>query len=268
MQTGPDALWESWLWLAGSFLVAVLWAQLTWALNHAGGKRITKLVRRIRSSRLSPWAMRALRLLYYLAIPLGALIRGPALDLNLGIVVGLEVGVELPERLVDWAQRMGLAAALALGAWVLLALGWSSYRRALLRRRIQSPSPAREPIWVILREAAYHEAHWAFYRHAPAYTFSWLGGLAADRYWAAWCGLAIVALEALLNPAWRRQLADPERAPVVLQRASLAIVSAVLFGLTNSLLLAVAVHWAVWWGLQRWASARPLPAPAPELAAA
>jgi hypothetical protein len=100
--------------------------------------------------------------------------------------------------------------------------------------------------------------HWAFYRHAPVYTIIWLGGLAADRYWSAWCGLALVALEASLNPAWRRQLLDPEQAVVVLERASLAVVSAVLFGLTNSLLLAVAVHWGVWWGLQRWERARPV----------
>ena len=121
---------------------------------------------------------------------------------------------------------------------------------------------------MILREAAYHEVHWAFYRHAPAHTISWLGGLAADRYWSAWWGLALVALEALLNPAWRRQLLDPEQAPALLQRASLAVVSAVLFGLTNSLLLAAAVHWLVRWAAQRWATARPHTTPASERQAA
>jgi hypothetical protein len=261
VQTGAGAVVGSWLWLAGSFAVAVAWAQAAWALSHVAGGRTGKLVTQVRASPLSPWAMQALRLLYYLGVPLAALVWGGALDLNLGLVVGIQIGTELPERLIDWAQRSGLAAAVGIGAWLLLALSWSAYRRALLNAALDGDAPPSQPGWVMLREAAYFEAHWAFYRHAPAYTLNWLGGLAADRYWAAWCGLGLVALEAFLSPAWRRRFLDPSQALSALQQASLAVVSAVLFGLTNSLVLAVAVHWSVRWGLARWVSAHPLAAP-------
>jgi hypothetical protein len=103
---------------------------------------------------------------------------------------------------------------------------------------------------LFLREAAYHEAHWAFYRNAPI--------LAAGTYWGVWIGLALAALEAALNPAWRRGLADPQRAPAQLMRAALAVVSSVLFLLTENLWLALILDWGVSRGWGTLARALPL----------
>ncbi|TET53338.1 MAG: hypothetical protein E3J64_03755 [Anaerolineales bacterium] len=261
----PGAVGRSWLWLAGSFVVAVLWAQTTWAMGRAEGGRVAKLVERVRSWRTSPWFLQVLRLLYYVGVPLAALMLGPvdlggANERYLGIAVGAGMGGAPTDGWLDWAERAGVAAVVAVGAWVILALGWSGYRWALVRGGMTSAPTVRTSGWVLLREAAFHEVHWAFYRNAPAYALAELGGLSADQYWSVWWGLAPVAFEAVLNPAWRRQLSDAERAPALLQKASLAVVSAVLFGMTNSLLLAIAVHWGVSWGLQRWTATHPLPA--------
>jgi hypothetical protein len=60
-----------------------------------------------------------------------------------------------------------------------------------------------------------------------------------------------VALEAILNPAWRKGLADPQKAPALLVRGALAIVSCVLFVQTQdgNLLLSLLLHFCVSWGL-------------------
>jgi len=137
---------------------------------------------------------------------------------------------------------VGWAAALGAGAWGLLALGWWAYRRSLIiageEGRVAGINVSG---WVLLREAAYHEVHWAFYRNAPILTWG--------MYWGIWGGLALEALEAALNPAWRKNLADPQRAPARLMRGALAVVSGVLFLLTQNLWLALALHWEVSWGL-------------------
>jgi hypothetical protein len=114
---------------------------------------------------------------------------------------------------------------------------------------------------VFLRESAYHEVHWAFYRNAPILT---LGA-----YWGIWIGLGLVAVEAALNPAWRRGLANPEQAPSRLVRAALAVVSSVLFWLTENLWLALTIHWGVSWGLVALVRALPfVPDRAPDQASA
>ena len=114
---------------------------------------------------------------------------------------------------------------------MLLALGWWGYRRAAMNSVSQGQvAGANASVWVLFREAIYHEVHWAFYRNAPIVTLHEYGG---DVYWGIWAGLTIVALEAILNPAWRRDLTDPQRAPARLVRVALAIVSGVLFFVTD-----------------------------------
>jgi hypothetical protein len=151
---------------------------------------------------------------------------------------------------------------LGIAAWGVLALGWWAYRRATGVAGEESVvTGANSSGWVLLREAAYHEAHWAFYRNAPS--------LAMGAYWGVWTGLALVALEAALNPCWRKNLADPQRAPGQLMRGALAIVSGVLFLLTENLWLALALHWGISWGLATLARALPLlPAHRPDQAGA
>jgi len=92
--------------------------------------------------------------------------------------------------------------------------------------------------------------HWAFYRSAPIFILA-QAQIAGNEYWGVWIGLALVALEAALNPAWREGLADPERAPARLVRGALAVVSSVMFIQTTdgNLLLSLLLHFCVSWGL-------------------
>jgi hypothetical protein len=247
---------EGWLWLSGSLLLAALWANLAWFFRQPRAGAIDGFVTRLAAWRFAPGLFQLLRLLYYVGIPFAALLWGH--DAVVGRLLGLqqfelpvsggeEASVGIAANWLDWALDAGWTVTVGVGAWGLLALGWWAYRRAVVvgqaqvaAGEIDGASEADSSGWVFLREAAYHEVHWAFYRNAPI--------LAAGTYWGVWIGLALAALEAALNPAWRRGLADPRRAPGQLVRAALAVVSSVSFLLTENLWLALILDWGVSWG--------------------
>jgi hypothetical protein len=200
------------------------------------------------------------RILYYLGVPFAALLWGQ--DAVVGRILGLrqfalpvsdggQANTEIANNWAGWIQDIGWAAALGIGTWALLALGWWAYRRAMITTGEGSiVAGVNSSGWVLLREAAYHQVHWAFYRNAPILTM--------NTYWGVWVGLALVGLEAVLNPAWRNGLSDPQRAPAQLMHGALAIVSSMLFLQTQNLWLAVATHWGVSWGLVIFVRALPL----------
>jgi hypothetical protein len=258
---------EGWLWLNGSLLLAALWTNLAWFFRQprpgAMGEFATPLI----AWRFSPWLLQLLRLLYYIGVPFAVLLWGHDAvvgrllglqQLDLSISGGEAASADIATNWLDWAHSVGWAVALGIGTWGLLALGWWTYRRALATAGASSDVSdmvvgADSSGWVLLREAAYHEVHWAFYRNAPI--------LAVDTYWGIWVGLALVALEATLNPAWRKGLATPQQAPAQLMRGALAVVSGALFLLTRNLWLALALHWGVSWGLVALARGLPLLSP-------
>jgi hypothetical protein len=250
----PDSptIWnESWLWLAGSLLVAVLWANLRWFFSTPRPGTLGNLAAQLSTWQFSPWLYQLLRLLYYVGVPFAAWIwRGALLKKYLGLSDGLSSSVR------DWAHGVGWAASLAVGAWTLLALGWWAYRRAIVASgQDVMGAEINAPPWALLFEAIYREAHWVFYRCVP------IVALGEDVYWGTWLGLALVGVEAVLNPAWRRGLADPQEAPRQLMRGALAVVSSVLFIVLGdgNLWLAIAVHWGVSWGLVALVRAVPVP---------
>lgn len=251
---------EGWLWLGGSLLLAVLWANLAWFFRqpHSGavGEFVTRLIAlglrpRPNAWRFSPYLLQFLRLLYYIGVPFAVLLWGH--DAVVGRLLGLQrfdlpapsddvIGAIVAANWLDWTYDAGWAVVLGIGAWALLALGWWAYRRALVPASEEGAvAGAGVSVWILLREAAYHEIHWAFYRNAP--TLAW------GAYWGVWSGVALVALEAALNPAWRAGLADPQRAPAQLLRWALAVVSGALFLQTQNLWLALILHWGVSWGM-------------------
>lgn len=142
----------------------------------------------------------------------------------------------------DWLHDFGWALALGLGSFGVFLLARWTRRRALTDGEVDERS-AQEPSWKTIREAAYHEIHWAFYRNAPIVTFG--------PYWGVWVGLLLVALEALANPTWRKGLSVPKRVSEQLLRAMLAVASSVLFLRTQNLWLSIVCHSMVSWGLQR-----------------
>ena len=256
-----DVAWsEGWLWLGGSLLTAILWTNLAWFFRKPRSSILGEFVVQLLSWPLSPWLFQLLRMLYYLGLPFAALLWGH--DAVVERVLGLKqfalpvsdgdpVNPDLATNWLNWAQDVGWAAVLGIGIWILLALGWWAYRRALTSVGEESAVVGvNSSSWVLLREAAYHETHWAFYRTAPI--------LAMSTYWGTWIGLALVAVEATLNPAWRKGLTDPQRAPAQLMRGALAVVSSVLFLQTKNLWLALALHWGVSWGLTVLVRAFPL----------
>lgn len=244
---------EGWLWLSGSLLLAALCANLAWFFRQPRPGTIGESITRLSAWRFSPWLLQLLRLLYYIGVPFAALLWGhdavvgrllglQPLNLNLFIAGGEEANASVAANWIDWTHDVGWAATLGIGAWGVLALGWWVHRQAMVAAGEENAViGANSSGWVLLREAAYHEAHWAFYRNAPI--------LAVGTYWGVWTGLALVALEAALNPSWRKDLADPQQAPGQLMRGALAVVSSVLFLLTENLWLALVLHWAVSGGL-------------------
>jgi hypothetical protein len=251
---------EGWLWLGGSLLAAAISANLTWFFHRSRSETISSLATQVLSSPVYPWLFQSLRLLYYLGVPFAALVWGH--DAIVGRILGLKrlflpvpesnvLGTDIATNWLNWAQDIGWGAAIGVGSWMLLALGWWAYRR-VLDTAGERHTIARETSsgWLLLREAAYHEVHWAFYRNTPV--------LALGAYWGAWIGLALVTIEASLNPAWRRGLTDPQQAPGQLMRGALGCVSTILFLLTQNLWLALIVHWGVSWGLHGLGCSLPL----------
>jgi hypothetical protein len=251
---------EAWFWLGGSLLLAILGPNLAWLVRHRlrqDGHRAPQLP--------FPTLVQLARFVYYAGVPGSALLLGgdAVVERYLGIRAGQAGGWLAWVRALEWAVVLGG------GAWLLLRIAWWAYRRALPGSAVESAN--RTSGWIHLREAAYHEIHWAFYRNAPLVALLRHTG---DAYWGAWAGLALVAVEAALNPAWRDGMTDPHRAPQQLVRGALAVVSSALFllaGNGGNLWLALALHWAISWSLEARlhfrpgrTPMRPAPPPAPQ----
>lgn len=248
---------EAWLWLAGSFLVAILWTNLSWlfapwaADERTGdmpGSLPERIVRRVAGSRLSPFTFQILRLLYYVGLPAAALFWGR--DAVVARFLGLQLlllpdaaaaaqGADVAANWTAWSQDLAWAAGIAVVSAGLLALASLTHRRALSNVETADGRRGRPSGPITARETLYHETHWAFYRNAPIVAFG--------TYWGTWVGLLLVALEAAANPRWRHSLGDPGEAWRTLQRAALAAVSTVLFLRTQNLWLAIVVHGVISW---------------------
>ena len=238
---------QPWLWLGGSLLLALLATGTTWWLDRAKGRdlRIASFV----DGPAFPLLTEIGRLLFYLGLPAAALLWGqdavigrlmgfqPLLALN-GLMGEPAPATDIAANLADWTRDVGWAVGLGTAAWAVLALGWWTVRRGASPPRLDRGMLSG---LVGLREAAYHEVHWAFYRNAPI--------VALGSYWGVWAGLGLAALEAVLNPFWRAALRDADRVSLPLLRGGMAFLSAALFLKTGNLWLAILVHWGVLWGL-------------------
>jgi len=220
---------ELWLWLAASFLLYGLSAQLAWRYRQAGLGRISPWVARVSKSRFTPQLWGLLRFLYYVGIPYGALIRGVALPRLMGFTG------------FNWFQSLGLGAAIGVGAFLLILLGWWFYIRSLTASPLRLPSPPPSPSpWTMAWDALCLQTHWAFYRSAP---------MLLDEYWGIFLGFLLVSLEWWMNPAIRRGLARAEEAEPILRRWAIGIATTVVFYYTRNTWLLFPLHWMTELGL-------------------
>lgn len=155
---------------------------------------------RLQSARLGRVAAQAGRLMYYVGLPYAALLAGafaprdvalqgsPAPDLILGW---------MPET---WARALG--TAVMLGAVTIAALATLAWQ---IRRAGSQPPAAlnldHRSLAASIREGAYAEIHWSFYRALPLValaTGAAVGTPSDSLRWAALAGLALITFEALL----------------------------------------------------------------------
>lgn len=260
---------EAWIWLGASWLLAVVWTNLAWLFAPwaerdgplgASASLPESIVYQLANWRFASRLYQGLRVLYFLGLPFAALFWGQdaLVARHLGLKpLGLPgeagpAGVgSLATSWSGWLNDLGWTAALGAGTLALLLLSGFTYRRAL---QGEAGRLAGETWgWKTVREAVYQEIHWAFYRNAPIVAFG--------TYWGIWGGLALVSLEAALNPAWRGDLNEPSRVWGRLLQAALAVVSGVVFLHTHNLWLLLFLHVGLVWTVEA-AFAGRLPVPA------
>jgi len=210
-----------WLWIATSVLLSTLVSGLAWRRRPAA-RGIPRPIQ---------WLLSVLReagrFLYFVGLPYVALLSG--------LIPATQVG--LVNR--EWLRDLTLSLPLGLGAFLVLLL----LRALTLWREKTAPGgtltgESSPSLWLTLRESTYQEIHWAFYRSAPLLAVD-------DRTQGIALGLGIVALEAWLNPAWRERWHHPHLAATVLRTAGLAVIMAVIFGITGNLWITLGLHAAV-----------------------
>lgn len=223
------------LWIAGSVALYALAVNLLDYARRSPHTRLGHLVTRLDSWLHRFWLVQTFRFAYYVGLPFLALIRGAMSPRLLGL------------SHLDWIGGIGSGVPLGLGAFLLLAWGWSHYIRSLGRRKVERPRLAEvhtlsQP-WgwpLILLEVIYLEAHWAFYRSGP---------LAVLRdYWGVFAGLGVVLIEWAMNPKLRRSLGT-ERQGEIVWNGSLALVIAIIFLFTRNLWLCALIHLGLEMGL-------------------
>lgn len=232
------ALLERWVWLNISLVIALLASALRWFLERPHLQKHLGLDAALTPYHAVwdiPWIIQPLRLLYAVGIPALALLwRGVLTPSGLGLKPFFWAADQAASGNWDtWVRDLGWTCAFAGGFWVLVALA----DRAT--RHLSSPHTTRRSLGMALREAVYHQAHWAFYREP----FVLLLGVGMG----AWAGLLPVAGEALLNPARWTDLQYPTRGRDLLIRTGLAILSAMLFIQTQNIWLMLLADTGLVW---------------------
>ncbi len=189
-----------------------------------------------------PWLAQGARLLYAVGLPTLVLLwRGALTARGLGLQPLMWLDPTAPPEparanLLDWARDLGWAWLLCTATALILCAG----QRAAQRAAQQTLSTRRDGA-IALREACYHQAHWAFYREP----FVLLWGPVAG----AFGGLLPITLEAALNPARWADLRAAGAGRDLLIRAALAVLSAMLYVLTQNFWLTLWVDFGLSWAL-------------------
>ncbi len=233
-------------WLLASLSVAIVTTNVTWLAF--------RLIRKRGSQPAAPLGS-TLTALAWLLISLFFLLPPPA---------AWRFGALSPRLMgltgIDWVKGLGAGAPLACLIVGLAIFGWLVYRHTLPGDRSRTRA---ERVGATLRapvDAALLQWHWAFYRALAIALLPLAAGAlasnevllplgrqlaAAPLYWGSWLGLALIALEWVLNPFARAGLQRPGRREIALLRVALAIATTALFTLTPNFWLLLLLHLAV-----------------------
>ena len=216
--------------LALSIVLYAVMANLAWASRKwtlLSGRR-SRFILWASTSRIARVIGEIVRWMYYLAIPWAALMLGYDTTRALGI------------WRMDWLAGLLPFAILVVGSGIVIVWVWRPYARTT------HPHAIDETGWNWARqivEMLYQEAHWAFYRSGPVI---WIG----DFYLGSLCGLALILLEGGSNPFVRANVEEVTRADAPLWSASLAIVSTLVFILTQNAWYSLIAHLLLALGLR------------------
>ncbi len=231
------------LWVGLSILLHTLGALLAWRFRHPLRGRLAMGLSRLRGHWGGPLLLESIRLAYFLLLPYAILIRRGVLELQtLGLLGPADPGQSLLGWGGEWVVAAGRMMALGLAGALVLSWGWRNYASQVPGAGFQVAG-----LGPILRETAYLQVHWAFYRAAP---LLWFGPTGEG--WPVFIGVVLVGLEAGLDPRLWAALREPARAPRPLLKAALCWLSALGFALTHNLWLVAAVHAGLTWGSARW----------------
>lgn len=210
------------IWIGGSVLLYALGTNMFW------------LRRDWLRSQTARWLVQVGRFFFALIIPYlvwGGWPRRPYQGLlsleDLGIV-----GWSERWPLTRWLDAAGTGLGLGAVALLILVIAWASANRRSGNIWLLF-APSRW--WVVLVSVLYLQVHWAFYRGALAVMLD-------DAYAAALLGLGLVYLEWGLNPFWREGWRMTSGAAERWLRASLAVITALLFFLSRNLWVCLVVH--------------------------
>lgn len=141
---------------------------------------------------------------------------------------------------MEWLNTALWFVGLGIGGIIAVFWVWRPYAHTV------HPHAIDETGWTWARqivESLYLQTHWAFYRSGA---ILWLG----DFYWGSFFGLILVMLEAWSNPRTRANVAEVTRADAPLWNLSLAVVSVVIFIVTQNSWYCLAVHLALTLGVR------------------
>lgn len=232
MDSQIAALQERWLWLWASFIIGLVAAWIQWIFSEAHNPRMRTWYERWERWPGRPWIAQSLRMLYAVGLPAAALLwRGALTERGLGFQ---SLPWRAPGMWSRWLQDLSQAFGIAVGTGILLLLAASQYRHLVGHRR-----PLRHDGLLALREAVYHEVHWAFYREP----FVLLWGVGPG----SWAGFLLILVEGVCNPLRWRRLRDPHSKRDLLLRAALAILSTLVFIQTRNLWCALLVDLGISW---------------------
>lgn len=230
-----------WDWLFASMTLATLVSVVHWMLLYPWRRASsdTSLSHRILTS---PWLIHPLRLAYAVGLPAAALLwQGTLTTRGLGLQPLPEIVVahnaaatgtaEVEGNLAwnDWARDVGWFAAVAASTALIVVLGDVGARRWSTRSSLDT----HHNVGVALREAVYHQVHWAFYREP--FVMLWGFGL------GSWLGALPVLVETVLNPmVWQGiQTHGARYGRCLLGRVGLFAAGTLLFLLTQNLWLLI-----------------------------